>query len=325
MNILSIDIGIKNLACCILHVDSSISIVKWDVLNLIPDKLCSKCSLKASYLHDTPKTQDIDNQYFCKRHAKSIAKEYPHKYCLPSQIDNIPSFSKLSSREAREILANKCIPFRHWFNKLEYNKEIINCTKTELIKLWNIFKSDNLLQLYTKINASKYSFMDLGYALINVLDNWINDISINITLIENQISPIANRMKTLQGMVTQYMIMRHNCEVEYISSSNKLKVQDWISNTSNTSNTSSTNNTNNTNNNMKLVKEKTNTYAKRKKLGIQLTKNILEQPFIVLLKTEYKLDLSCSSLLPYFCKHKKQDDLADAFLQGVWWIGTKLR
>jgi len=306
MNILSIDIGIKNLACCILHIDASISIVKWDVLNLIPDKLCSNCSLKASFTHN-------DNQYFCKRHAKSISKEYPHKYCLPSQIDNIPSFSKVSSREAREILTNKCLPFRHWFNKLEYNKEIIYCTKTELIKLWNKFKNDNLLQPHTKINASKHSFTDLGYALINVLDNWISDISINITLIENQISPIANRMKTLQGMVTQYMIMRHNCEVEYISSSNKLKVQDWVYDTSDT------------NNNMKLVKEKTNTYAKRKKLGIQLAKNILEQPFIVLLKTEYKLDLSCSSLLPYFCKHKKQDDLADAFLQGVWWIGTKLR
>ena len=40
MNILSIDIGIKNLACCIFHVDSSISIVKWDVLNLVNNPTC---------------------------------------------------------------------------------------------------------------------------------------------------------------------------------------------------------------------------------------------------------------------------------------------
>ena len=319
MNILSIDIGIKNLACCIFHIDTSISIVKWDVLNLIPDKLCCKCHLKASYLHDT---QETDNQYFCKQHAKAITKEYPHKYCLPSQID-IPSLSKLTSREAREILSN-CKPFCDWFTETKNQKEIIKCNKSELIKLWNIFKN-NLLKPYKKTNASKYSFTDLGYALIHVLDNWINDISINITLIENQISPIANRMKTIQGMVTQYMIMRHCCSVEYISSSNKLKVQDWINHGDNGNNVVVDEIIDNINQILNKDKKKTKTYTQRKKLGIQLTKDILQKPFIIQLKTKYRLDLSCSSLLPYFDLHKKQDDLADAFLQGVWWIGTTMR
>ena len=307
MNILSIDIGIKNLACCIFHVDSSISIVKWDVLNLVPDNLCNHCNLKASFHQD--------NKYFCKRHAKSIVKENPHKYCLPSQI-NIPSLSSVSSREARELLENKCKPFHNWFSQIE-NKQINDCTKTELIKLWNKFKSENVLIPYKNKNASNHSFMELGYALIRVLDNWINN-SIHITLIENQISPIANRMKTLQGMVTQYMIMRHSCKVEYISSSNKLKVQEWINHNDDCDDDSD---------NIKQIlnKDKTKTYTQRKKLGIQLTKDILQNPFIIQLNTKYKLDLSCSSLLPYFGKHKKQDDLADAFLQGLWWIGMKMR
>ena len=35
-------------------------------------------------------------------------------------------------------------------------------------------------------------------------------------IIENQISPIANRMKTIQGMITQYFIMKNIYNVEYI-------------------------------------------------------------------------------------------------------------
>ena len=43
-------------------------------------------------------------------------------------------------------------------------------------------------------------------------------------VIENQLSPIANRMKTIQGMLAQYFIMiDENIDIQFISSSNKLK------------------------------------------------------------------------------------------------------
>jgi hypothetical protein len=44
-------------------------------------------------------------------------------------------------------------------------------------------------------------------------------------LIENQISPLANRMKTIQGMLSQYFIMVYDTiSIEFISSANKLKI-----------------------------------------------------------------------------------------------------
>ena len=36
--------------------------------------------------------------------------------------------------------------------------------------------------------------------------------SITHVFIENQISPIANRMKTIQGMLAQYFIMKSNID-----------------------------------------------------------------------------------------------------------------
>ena len=48
--------------------------------------------------------------------------------------------------------------------------------------------------------------------------------TITHVLIENQISPIATRMKTLQGMLTQYYIDHlENVDITFVSSVNKLK------------------------------------------------------------------------------------------------------
>ena len=46
---------------------------------------------------------------------------------------------------------------------------------------------------------------------------------INIVLIENQIGKIAVRMKSIQGMLTQYFVGRGVQDIEYVSSMNKLK------------------------------------------------------------------------------------------------------
>ena len=49
---------------------------------------------------------------------------------------------------------------------------------------------------------------------------------IDTVVIENQISPIANRMKTVQGMITQYFLMRgvDKRQIIYFSAVQKLKV-----------------------------------------------------------------------------------------------------
>ena len=103
-----------------------------------------------------------------------------------------------------------------------------------------------------------------------------------MVIIENQISPIANRMKTIQGMVSQYFIMRNNCRhIEFISSMNKLKEYNGS--------------------NIKI------NYSDRKKLGIKVCLEILND-----------------NDKEFFIKHKKKDDLADSFLQGLWYIKNKL-
>ena len=108
---------------------------------------------------------------------------------------------------------------------------------------------------------------------------------IDVVIIENQLSTLATRMKTLQGMITQYFIMRGVPDIRFISAINKLKLFD-----------------------QKKEGEEgdkgEDCYADRKKRSIEITRELIT-PTLMSMKFE---------------KHKKKDDLADCFLQGMWWL-----
>ena len=109
-------------------------------------------------------------------------------------------------------------------------------------------------------------------------------------IIENQISPIANRMKTIQGMVAQYFIMKNpTIIIEFISSSNKLKMVSQDTDEEDAQD----------------AKGEKLDYASRKKKGVVVCLDLLKHD---------------KAMSDYLKTHKKKDDLADAFLQGIWYI-----
>ena len=150
-------------------------------------------------------------------------------------------------------------------------------------------KKEELLQLIDKhclkpihkTSANDMNLIELGISLKKKIDTMPSLYNVDKVLIENQVSPIANRMKTLQGMIAQYYIMKNVNDIEFISACNKLK---------------------------KFITTKT-TYTERKQLSIKITKELLSNN-------------GWSEQLNYFEKHKKKDDLADAFLQSLWYISN---
>lgn len=73
MKIVSFDVGIKNLAVCVINIESQkINIVYWDVINLIDDVVCEcmmtnkngkKCKNMSKFIYNK-------TTYLCKKHAK---------------------------------------------------------------------------------------------------------------------------------------------------------------------------------------------------------------------------------------------------------------
>jgi hypothetical protein len=127
-------------------------------------------------------------------------------------------------------------------------------------------------------SANDITMIDIGIAIRKEFDKLPLMMEVDKIIIENQISPIANRMKTIQGMIAQYFIMKDKTNIAFISAANKLKAFS--------------------------KPEEKSTYSDRKKAGVEITLNLLEND----LNKEFK---------QFFLKHKKKDDLADAFLQGV--------
>ena len=143
---------------------------------------------------------------------------------------------------------------------------------------------------------------NLAKHLDNILYSTTSDTTnsgvIDMMIIENQISTLASRMKTLQGMITQYFIMKHVERIEFISASCKLKLFTDVSLDTTTS----------TDATMTCVDA--STYADRKKSGITVCRSLGE--------ISRKRNSDYAKWMPTFENHKKKDDLADCFLQGLW-------
>ena len=289
MKILSIDIGIKNLAYAILEVTNAnanantntnldknsivtgtqdFTIIKWDVINLCNKFIpCSTntCSKQACF--------HKNDTFYCKNHTKKT------EYSLP--LCNIKTLHKQS-------LANLSTLAEKFDLKLE---KPIN--KSSLIKTIEEYANTTCFEAIETVNANNVNLIDLGISLKNELNELFNSYdltSIDQIIIENQISPIANRMKSLQGMISQYFIDCNNHNIVFISATNKLKAF--------------------LNKDKDLDKDKKISYNERKKLSICYTKQLLENKNML-------------SDLTYFTKHSKKDDLADCLLQGIYYLDNK--
>ncbi len=272
MKVLSNDVGIKNLAFCLLEkLDNGYKIVKWDSINVADSETHVCCAIEKNKPCEKPAKFFKNTCYYCLKHSKK-------------QNLQIPT-SELSTSFINKQKMPKLLELAEKYN-IKYEKPI---KKGELVNALNEYIHETCFESIVSSNASKTDLITIGKNIKIKFNEIFEGEEIDVVVIENQISPIANRMKTIQGMIAQYFIMKKTSQqIEFISAANKLKL-DEKSNVD------------------KEPKDKTK-YSERKKLGIQ---KCLE-----LLNNEGNLTIWSD----YFNKHAKKDDLADSFLQGVWYM-----
>ena len=151
-------------------------------------------------------------------------------------------------------------------------------TKNAVLEKINALLTEKYFETVKPIKADNYDLVQLGINMRDKLDKIIKFDEIDLVIVENQISPLANRMKTLQGMIAQYFIMKNVNNIIFYSASNKLKP---------------------------FLENQKTTYKERKQLGIEFTIQLLDGYSQI------------NSWTTFFSKHSKKDDLADSFLQGL--------
>jgi hypothetical protein len=265
MKFLSIDVGIKNLAFCLFSKEGEqFKVTKWDVINISEEETL-KCffSDKNGFCNKPAKFKK-DKHCYCLKHSKKQTLQ------IPGQEQKLSFINKQKLQKLFEIADS---------HGVKYEPKV---KKAYLINLINNQIQKTYFEAIESKKASDVNMFQIGINIKNKFNEIFKDEGyIDTVIIENQIGPLAIRMKTIQGMIVQYFIMSplNVNNIEFISAANKLKDCD--------------------------VKDKEK-YSDRKKLGIAKCLGILTD------------DFRFHEHLDYFNSHKKKDDLADAFLQGMW-------
>ena len=321
MKILSIDVGMKNLAYCLFeyHHDSTnalnpqsndpesmmqlVNIVAWDTVNLcdatdqivvpvVVTCMHPGCNFAAKFVHSPNSNSDEDatmNRY-CTRHANASGYKMP----LPPPMGSAKSLKKLTLDELKKFSGEYLsvpIPEKCEKSKMQMLRHLDAVIAAEYLVAVGAKK--------TVVSAASVDLITIGRNMHRRFDALPHLVSgIDVVIIENQLSTLATRMKTLQGMITQYFIMRGVPDIRFISAINKLKLFDPKKGEEGGDGGSGGDG--------EKVDKGEGCYADRKKRSIEITRSLL---------TAHAPLMSMK-----FEKHKKKDDLADCFLQGMWWL-----
>jgi hypothetical protein len=343
--ILSFDIGIKNLAYCFLENDirdvgsnvrsessqslTNTNILDWkivDLLNTEPPvthnhvckcllststkKVPKECGKKAKYQYTTSVSETL---YFCESHAKNNKT-----YLIPKKSHEESALNKLKREGLDKLIAEYNI-------SLDASTKITKKVLVEALRDYYTKKSYTLISTNTGSNmtANKIDMITIGRNIRNIMDKLEIITTYNPThiIMENQISTMASRMKTIQGELTMYFIMKFpNAHIEYISSANKLKHFDKGHSASSLLTSK-----------VALPPDKfapvpttpvpttpvpttTNKkYRQHKQDAVTYTQQILQ--------TTPELSTWINT---FNTNSTKKDDLADCFLQGIWYLRFRL-
>lgn len=252
MNIISWDIGINNLAYCILN--NKEEIMEWNVIDILKDirKKTYKCEMmmKNGNICGKKASSTQDNKYYCGMHGKGYEKIVNNQECMEKNKNG-----------------KKCSG-----NAQYYKDDIYYCNKHSKGK-------EGLNKYITEDNISFYDRCRLLYKTLDELEN-IRDV--DKVLIENQ--PVFKNpiMKSLQMLIYGYYL-KLGKEIFLINAKSKLKIYDGP----------------------KIECQIKDIHAKNKYLGKEYCRYYLKE-------NQEKLEQFESAI--------KKDDLADTYLQGLYYL-----
>jgi len=211
-------------------------------------------------------------------------------YCLIDNTDN--------TIEDWGILNISTDPQCHHINKKNGNQcdksskfisedGICVCSSHKLLKCYKDLK-------FKSIKKEKNPILSLGSNMVKILDTKSNFLDVDHVLIENQPALKNPTMKTVQMILYSYFLINGVNKtgsllnnIEMVNARNKLKVYKGPP----------------------VECKIKNKYNKTKYLGIQYCKYMINE--------NDKID---EKYREFFNSSKKQDDLSDAYLQGMYWI-----
>jgi hypothetical protein len=274
-----------------------------------PETVCGK---KGAY------TDASGASVYCTVHAKVLSAAHLNtstvqgtctNKIIPCKEMSMSTIKSLKLDDLKTFCKTHCIAFA------ESDKKPDICAKAEAA-----IKARTLVPIkVVKQNANHVHLVEIGKQIRMQMDEVLKDIKVDIVILENQISPIAGRMNTIQGMLAQYFIMKPDIslvpKIEFISSSGKLKdykgpqggTTDGCSSKGGSDGSSKGGTINGCSKGGTEVHTGTS-YKDHKRDGIAFCRDFMTKNEGLRVHQEV------------FDSSTKKDDLADCFLQGIYYL-----
>jgi len=286
MKVLSWDVGIINLAYCLIDFrkENDYSILEWGIINLTNrNKIkCAVCGKKPSFSHFNVDTEET--KYYCKVHSKKVDVSIKNF----EQYFTICNEEKQCSKKVKEKECNK---------KVKYSFKQNYYCNSHAKALYKSMENKSKLKKVSKKSVGSMGIDVLRIKLIEELEKRPELLKANRVVIENQPTFKNPKMKAISSTVYDYYLIRGLFDkertksdielVKYMSPSNKLKLAD----------------DGDTQKLIKLKGDDAKTYKLTKALGIKYCLQMIK---------------GMDKWIELFNSYKKKDDLADAFLQGMY-------
>ena len=223
----------KNLAFCLFDLsNNNYQISMWDVVNLCPTESFPCCMKQIKKKHESECPRNAvytkNDKYYCKIHAKQCPFKPP--------IGQVQKIHKYTKKQLLLLCKSLDISTPNGANKVD----VLKLVEDHIDKYY--------LNHIKQVQTADLNLITYGINLRDNFDLLFKDQQIDIVVIENQIATIASRMKTLQGMIAQYFIMKNIDQIFFVSAIYKLPTT-----------------------------TKKTTYSERKQLGIKITNEILSE------------------------------------------------
>lgn len=286
MKILSWDVGIKNLAFCLLEKNNDkFTILKWNIINLHDDRpLCDFVLKNNRVCSGIGRFSSLDI------HSKIHVTCTKHKnHFLPILIDNNSCFCQKCNSVSIKSTQSKNIAW--------CDTHFITLSNKYLHK----FKSKKLI-------TSKNPIQLLSSKLFSQLDLHPDFLTADSVIIENQPSLLNPVMKTIAVLLYSYFILRclsdkhlsnsPTSSVLFVSPLNKLVINKQL-----------------TTDSLKIAIDKRDKYFITKQLGKIYCEHLIDPPDLIILNKFDKKDDLCDSFLQGF--HFMFDVIPDLYLQKL--------
>ena len=248
------------------------------------------CGKVAKFTHTG--TQD----FYCETHAKSHSTP-TNGWLIPKKVFERSKLNSLNRERLEALILGYKIPVAAAPKPTKKIFVDLLCEHYQRVCFQTVgangMEGANGTSAAPILNSKQTDLITLGRNMILHLDKqtMLHEQPPTHVILENQISTVASRMKTVQGELTMYFLMRFpEAHIEFISSKNKLKGYEPPSDAS-----------------ASLPMNQNAKYKQHKHDAVLYTQQWMNKhPKMKVWE-------------PYMLESKKKDDLCDCFLQGMWY------